>query len=68
MAKRKHWEVPTAFRVHAETEQEAQQLVEGLVDPFMESRGANRAVVVITVHHARRLHGSDDNCPECNGS
>jgi len=68
MAKRKHWEVPTSFRVHGETEQEAQQLIEGLVDRFMESRGTSGGVVVITVHHARRLQGPDDNCPECKGS
>ena len=65
MAKRKHWEVATAFRVHGETATEAQHLVEQLVQRLIDARGEPAGLAVITVHRAKRLRGLADNCPEC---
>jgi hypothetical protein len=67
MAKHKHWEVPTAFRVHGEDAAEAQRLVERLVDGLLDASG-EKGPVVITVHRAKRLHGPADNCPRCKAS
>jgi hypothetical protein len=68
MAKRKHWEVSTAFRVHAEDADEAQQVVEKLVGGMAGVSGERAGPVVITVHRAKRLRGPADNCPQCRAS
>lgn len=65
MAKRKHWEVPTAFRVHGESAGEAQQLVEKLVERFLDATSERAGLLVITVHRPKRLRGPADTCPEC---
>lgn len=65
MAKRKHWEVPTAFRVHGESAGDAQQLVEKLVQRLLDASGERAGLLVITVHRPKRLRGPADNCPEC---
>jgi len=65
MAKRKHWEVPTAFRMHGETADEAQEAVEKLVERLLDGSGQKSGLAVITVHRARRLRGFADNCAEC---
>lgn len=65
MAKQKHWEVPTAFRVHGENAGEAQQLVEKLVQRFLDTASEKAGLLVVTVHRPKRLRGPADNCPEC---
>jgi hypothetical protein len=65
MAKRKHWEVSAAFRVHGETSDDAQHLVEKLVERFIDTSGEKSGLLVITVHRPKRLRGLADNCPEC---
>jgi len=65
MAKRKHWEVATAFRVHGENATEAQQAVEKLVQRLLDASGEGAGLAVITVHRAKRLQGFADNCPVC---
>jgi hypothetical protein len=68
MPKRKHWEVMTAFRMHGEDGEEAQRLVESLVNGLLDSSGERAGPVVITVHRAKRLQGPADNCPVCKAS
>jgi len=65
MAKKKHWEVATAFRVHGETAAEAQASVEKLVGRLIDTAGKDAGLAIVTVHRATRLHGPADNCPEC---
>lgn len=65
MAKRKHWEVATAFRVHGESAQDAQAAVEKLVERFLDAPARKAGIAVVTVHRATRLRGLSDNCPEC---
>jgi hypothetical protein len=68
MAKQKHWEVPTAFRVHGEDAGEAQRVVEKLVGRFLDPSGEKSGVVLVTVHRAKRLRGPSDNCAQCKAS
>ena len=65
MAKRKHWEVATAFRVHGETAGEAQAAVEKAVERLLDAAARKSGIALVTVHRAARLRGPSDNCPEC---
>ena len=65
MAKKKHWEVATAFRVHGDTAVEAQASVEKLVQRFLDAPAKAAGLTVVTVHRATRLRGPSDSCPEC---
>lgn len=65
MAKKKHWEVATAFRVHGESAAEAQASVESMVGRLIDTARKEAGLAVVTVHRATRLHGPADNCPEC---
>jgi hypothetical protein len=68
MPKQKHWEVMTAFRMHGENGEDAQRVVEKLVNGLLDSSGEGTGPVLITVHRATRLQGPADNCPQCKAS
>ena len=65
MAKQKHWEVPTTFKVHGGRGEEAHHLVEGLVERLLKEADESGGLVNVTVHRPRQLRGPADTCARC---
>jgi len=68
MAKEKHWEVPTTFKVHGGRGEDAHHLVEQLVQRLMAEADKKAGLVLVRVHRPSRLRGPSDTCELCKES
>jgi hypothetical protein len=68
MAKEKHWEVPTTFKVHGGSGEDAHHLVEQMVQRMLTEADKKAGLVMIRVHRPSRLRGPSDACALCKES